>query len=41
MSPPTTATEYNQYPTPIKAKVQGAIEFCDRMNLSYYKEDIF
>ena len=29
------------YTTPVKAKVQGAVEFCERMGISYYKEDVF
>ena len=29
------------YLTPTKAKVQGAIEFCEAMNLPHYKEDVF
>lgn len=28
-------------PTPIKAKIQGAVEFCDKIEISYYKEDVF
>lgn len=30
-----------QYPTPTKAKVQGAIEFCKKMKIPYFKEDVF
>ena len=29
------------YTTPVKAKVQGAVEFCERMGISYYKEEVF
>lgn len=28
-------------PTPIKSKIKGAVEFCDRMGISYFKEDVF
>ena len=29
------------YPTPTRPKMQGAIEFCDRMGFPYYKEYVF
>ena len=29
------------YPIPNRSKVQGAVGFCDRMGLPYYKEDVF
>jgi hypothetical protein len=29
------------FPTPTKAKIQGAVEFCDRMGIPHYKEDVF
>ena len=29
------------YPTPTKAKIQGAVEFCDRMGILYFKKDVF
>jgi len=32
---------YQHHETPTKAKIQGAIEFCERMNISYYKNDVF
>ncbi len=32
---------YNHHDTPTKAKVQGAIEFCERMNIPYFKNDVF
>ncbi len=32
---------YNHHDTSTKAKVQGAIEFCERMNISYFKNDVF
>jgi hypothetical protein len=28
-------------PTPIKSKIKGAVEFCDRISISYFKEDVF
>jgi hypothetical protein len=28
-------------PTFIKSKIKGAVEFCDKMNISYFKEDVF
>lgn len=27
--------------TPTKAKIQGAVEFCEAMGFDYYKEDVF
>ena len=30
-----------EVPTPNKAKIQGAVEFCEAMEISYYKEDVF
>ncbi len=33
--------QYKHHDTPIKAKIQEAIEFCERMNLSCYKNDVF
>jgi len=32
---------YQHHETPTKAKIQGAIEFCKQMNISYYKNDVF
>ena len=32
---------YSHHGTPTKAKVQEAIEFCDRMRISYQKKDVF
>ena len=32
---------HQHHDIPTKAKVQGAIEFCERMNLFYYKNDVF
>ena len=29
------------HPTPTRAKIQGAVEFCDAMKISYFKEDVF
>jgi len=34
-------SDYKHHDTPTKAKVQGAIEFCERMNIPYYKNDVF
>jgi transposase len=31
----------HHHPTLNKAKIQGAVEFCEKMNISYYKEDVF
>lgn len=31
----------SQYFTLARAKVRGAVEFCDRMGIDYFKEDIF
>lgn len=45
MSHPTTPEDsekrYHHYTTPTKAKVQGTVEFCDRMDLAYYKKEVF
>ena len=32
---------YLHYKISIKAKIQRAIEFCERMNILYYKNDVF
>jgi len=32
---------YNHHDTSTKAKVQGAIEFCEQMNIPYFKSDVF
>jgi len=32
---------YNHHDTPTKAKVQRAIEFCERMNIPYFKSNVF
>ena len=29
------------HPTPVRAKIQGAIEFCQAMNIPYFKSDFF
>jgi hypothetical protein len=29
------------YLTLTKAKIQGVVEFCDRMSISYFKENVF
>ena len=29
------------YHTPRKAKIQGIIEFCEKQNIKYFKNDIF
>lgn len=31
----------HEYPTPTKAKIQGAIEFCDKMGIKYHTKDVF
>ena len=50
MDEPTTPTPKSDddayhpmqhYPTPIRAKVQGPIEFCDYMGIEHAKNDIF
>lgn len=28
-------------PTPTKSKIKGAVEFCDRIGVPYFKEDVF
>lgn len=42
---PTTPNDHREnnshYFTPARAKVRGAVEFCDRMGIDYFKEDIF
>lgn len=38
---PTFSESQMHYPTPTKSKIQGAVEFCDAMNLPYFKEDVF
>jgi len=34
-------SDYKHHDTFIKAKIQKAIEFCERMNILYYKNDVF
>ena len=34
-------TDECSYPTPIKAKIKGAIEFCENMGILYHKTDVF
>ena len=34
-----SSNEYHD--TPTKAKVQGAVEFCERMGIPYYKNNVF
>ncbi len=29
------------HPTPTRAKIQGTVEFCDAMNIPYFKKDVF
>ena len=42
---PTTPNDDREnnshYFTPARAKVRGAVEFCDRRGIDYFKEDIF
>ncbi len=42
---PTTPDDHlednSHYFTPARAKVRGAVQFCDRMGIQYFKEDIF
>ena len=42
---PTTPDDHldddSHYFTPARAKVRGAAQFCDRMGIDYFKEDIF
>jgi hypothetical protein len=38
---PDSAESRKHVPTPIKAKIQEAVEFCDKMRISYFKEDVF
>ena len=32
---------YQHHETSTKIKIQKIIEFCERMNISYYKNDVF
>lgn len=38
---PSSVESRKDYPTPTKAKIQGAVEFCDKIDLPYFKEDVF
>ena len=38
---PNSSESRMHYPTPTKAKIQGAVEFCDRMGILYFKKDVF
>lgn len=31
---------HTHHPTPTRAKIQGAIEFCEAMNIFYFKQDV-
>ncbi len=41
MTPPENREGSSHYFTPARAKVRCAVEFCDRMRMDYFKEDIF
>ena len=42
---PTTPNDdrenYSHYFTPVRTKVRGAVEFCNQMEIDYFKKDIF
>ncbi len=41
-TPPTEDREGNgHYFTPARAKVRGAVQFCERIGIEYFKEDVF
>ena len=31
----------SHYITPTKAKIQGIMQFCDKIEIEYFKEDVF
>ena len=40
-TPDEDREDNSHYFTPARAKVRGAAEFCDRMRIEHFKEDIF
>lgn len=40
-TPPENREDNSHYFTPARAKVRGAVEFCNRMGIESFKEDIF
>ncbi len=40
-TPDEDRKDNSHYFTPARAKVPGAVEFCDRMRIEHFKEDIF
>ena len=39
-TPPENLESNGHYFTPARAKVRGAVEFCERMGIRYFKEDV-
>lgn len=33
--------DYQHHDTPTKAKIQGAVEFCEKQGIPFFKEDVF
>lgn len=40
-TPPENRENHGHYFTPARAKVRGAVEFCERMGIPYVKADVF
>ncbi len=40
-TPPEDREGHGHYFTPAQAKVRGAVQFCERMGIEYFKEDVF
>lgn len=40
-TPPEDREGHGHYFTPARAKVRGAVQFCERMGIEYFKEDVF
>ena len=40
-TPPEDREGLGHYFTPARAKVRGAVQFCKRMGIAYFKEDMF
>jgi hypothetical protein len=41
ITPECDSESKKHVPTPVKAKIQEAVEFCDKMRISYFKKNVF
>ena len=40
-TPPEDREGHGYHFTPARARVRGAVQFCERMGIGYFKEDVF